>query len=157
MKSLATIIALLLTGCSVEISHQSEDEEQKSRTTVAVDLLDETTPLDEPNASNTSQLPSVMQSQTVVVPAPSIVVISEPSPTVTRSPDQSIRVAGSDNTVILGVHIHNHEHFHIYQPLKPVLVNVDVRIEVDGRISGRERRCRMVERRISRAFPCYGK
>jgi len=94
----------------------------------------------------------------VIVSEQSPVVIPSSSSTVTRSPNKSIQVAGDGNTVVLGdVHLHHHEHVHVFQPSKPVLVNVDVRIEVDGRISGRERRCRMVERRISRAFPCYGK
>jgi len=160
MKLLAMLIALLFAGCSVEISHQAEDEEHKSRTTVAVDL-NEPNPFQEPNIPDAIESATIEQSQTnlkVIVSEQSPVVIPSSSTTVTRSPDQSIQVAGNGNTVILGdVHIHHHEHVHIYQPLKPVSVGVNVSVEIGDRVSERDRRRRMVESRISKSFPHYGK
>jgi hypothetical protein len=155
---LLVLTALLLTGCSVEVSHQTEDEEHKSRTMVAVDL-NEPSPFQEPNVPDAIESASIRQSTTninVVVPEHPPIVISEPSTAVTRIPDQSIQVMGSGNTIVLGdLHIHTHEHKHIHQSSKPVPVQVNVRVEVGDRISERERRRRMVERRISRAFSCY--
>jgi hypothetical protein len=158
MKSLVLIAALLVTGCSVEVSHQTEDENhteksstvERSRTTVGVGLLHD------PEAPNAIQSHSAERSKTtvkVIVSKPSPKVVT-PTPHVVRCPDQLIRVTGSGNTIIFGdVHLHRHDH--IYQAPKPHPVRINVRVELGDRISERERRTRMVERRIAKFFPHY--
>jgi hypothetical protein len=163
MKSLVLLAALLLVGCSVEVSHQTEDENhteksstvERSRTTVGVGLLHDPTPRHEPEAPNEIQSPSIEGSKTVKVivskPSPKVVT---PTPHVVRCPDQLIRVTGSGNTIIFGdVHLHRHDH--MYQAPKPHPVRINVRVELGDRISERERRTRMVERRIAKFFPHY--
>jgi len=160
MKLLVLFAVPLLVGCSVQVAHETEDEEHKSRTTVAVDL-NEPTPFHEPNRPDAIESAKTEQSQTtleVIVSEQSPVVFPSSSTTVTRSPDRSIQVAGDGNTVVLGdVHLHHHEHkhFHVHETPKPSPVQVDIRVEVGDRLSERERRRRMVENRISRAFPRY--
>ena len=91
----------------------------------------------------------------VIVSEPSPEVVT-PTPHVVHCPDQSIQVVGKENTVILGdVHIHHHEHVHIHQPPKTTPVRIDVRVELDDRITEREKRRRMVEKRIAKFFPHY--
>ena len=167
MKLLVMLAALLVTGCSVGVTHETEDEDhtekssavERSRTTVAVGLLNEPTPPHEPKAFNANQSPSILQSKTtvkVVVPESTPKVIMTPLPQAPRRPDRMIRVAGIGNTVILGdVHLHHHEHFHVHQAPKPHPVRVDIRVELGDRFSERERRTRMVEARIARFFPHY--
>jgi hypothetical protein len=158
MKLLVMLAALLVIGCSVEISHQTEDKNhteksvERSRTTVGVGLLHD------PEAPIAIQSPSAERSKTtvkVIVSEPSPEVVT-PTPHVVRCPDQLIRVTGSGNTIIFGdVHVHHHKHLHIHKTPKPTPVRVEVRVELDDRIGERERRRRMVERRIAKFFPHY--
>ena len=165
MKCLLVLLAaLLITGCSVGVSHQAEDENytenssgvERSRTTVAVGLLNEPAPPHESKVRHANQSPSSQRSQTsvkVIVPESSPKVIMIPPPFV-RCPEPTIRVTGNRNTLILGdVHIHHHEHKHIHQAPKLTPIRINVRVE--DRISERERRRRMVETRIARFFPHY--
>ena len=167
MKCLLVLLAaLFVTGCSVGVTHQTEDENhtekssavERSRTTVAVGLLSEPASHHESKAPNANQSQSSEPSRTIVkviVPEPSPEVVnSPPAATVTRSPDQSIRVAGPQNTIVFGdVHLHHHEHVHVHQAPKPTPVRINVRVE--DRVSERERTRRMVEARIARVFPHY--
>ena len=167
MKSLVLLAAIFVAGCSAGVSHQAEDEHsteessdvERSRTTVAVSILDEPTPHHDSEVPDENQSPSSERSTTIVkviVPEPSPKVIMIPLPPVPRHPNRMIQVAGNGNTVILGdVHLHHHEHVHVHQAPKPAPVRINVRAE--DRVSERERTRRMVEARIARFFPRYGK
>lgn len=159
---LVLIAAIFAIGCSVGVTHQTEDENhddksstvERSRTTVTVGVLTEPTALHEPNAPNTNQSPSAERSYstvTVIVPESSSEVAN-----ITRSPNRSIRVTGGGNVVVLGdVNIHHHSHFYIHQTPKPPRTRIDVRFEMDDGIGERERRRRMVQKRIAKFFPRY--
>jgi hypothetical protein len=162
MKSLVLLASLFVAGCSVGVSHQTEDEHstekssdmERSRTTVAVSILDETTPRHDPKVPNASRKRSTTIVEVIVREQSPKVVNSLPPPPVTRSADRMIQVAGNRNTVILGnVYVHRHEHVHVHQAPKPAPVRINVRAE--DRVSGRLRRRRMVETRIARIFPHY--
>ncbi|MCH7688342.1 MAG: hypothetical protein IH899_16950 [Planctomycetes bacterium] len=170
MKLLVLLSALLLAGCSVEVAHETEYKAQteslstfdKSKTAVSLGILKvpEIPPKSEHTASQESSISSSEQSQTtvkVIVAESSPKVITTPTPPVPRRPDRLIQVTGSGNAVVFGdVHIHHHEHLHFHQAPKPHPVRVDVRVELGDRFSEREKRTRMVERRIAKFFPHYG-
>ena len=167
MKSLVLLVALLVTGCSVEVAHQTEDENhtetsstvERSRTTVGVGLLQDPTPRHKPEAPNEIHSPAAERSKTtvkVVVPESSPEVVT-PTPPVACCPEPTIHISGSGNTVVFGdVHVHHHKHVHFHKTPEPTPVRVEIRVEFDDRINERERRRRMVVRRISRFFPNYG-
>jgi len=161
MKCLLVLLAaLFVTGCSVGVTHQTEDENhtekssavERSRTTVAVGLLNEPEPHLEPKVPNATQSPSSERSTTIVK-----LIVREPSPevaTIVRSPERSAQVTGHQDTVVFGdVHYHHHEHVHVHQAPKPHPVRINVRVE--DRVGERERTRRMVEARIARFFPHY--
>ena len=166
MKCLLVLLAaFFVTGCSVGVTHQTEDENhteessavERSRTTVAVGLLNEPEPHLEPKVPNATQSPSSERSTTIVkliVREPSPEVIMIPLPPVPRHPNRMIQVAGNRNTIVFGdVHLHHHKHVHVHQAPKPTPVRINVRVE--DRVSERERTRRMVEARIARVFPHY--
>ena len=167
MKLLVLLAALLLVGCSVEVAHETEIKSQneslstfdKSKTTVALSILESPETETKHTDSQESATTSILQSKTtvkVVVLESTPKVIMTPLPQAPRRPDRMIRVAGIGNTVILGdVHLHHHEHKHYHQAPKPHPVRVDVRVELGDRFNERERRTRMVEARIARFFPHY--
>ena len=166
---LVLLVAILVTGCSVEMAHETEIKSQneslstfdKSKTTVAVGILEtpETSSETKHTDSQESVTSSSKRSQTtvkVIAPGSTPKVTLTSLPPVPRCPDRMIRVTGIGNTVILGdVHLHHHEHKHYHQAPKPHPVRVDVRVELGDRFSERERRTRMVEARIARFFPHY--
>ena len=168
MKLLVLLVSLLLTGCSVQVAHETENRSQdeslstfdRNKTTVEVGILDvpEHLPTSKHTASQESSTSSIEQSQTtvnVIVPESSP-KITTPTPPVPRGPEPTIQVTGSGNTVVLGdVHHHHHKHFHVHQTPKPNPVRIDVRVELGDRFSEREKRTRMVERRIAKFFPHY--
>ncbi len=167
---LVLLVAILVTGCSVEMAHETEIKSQneslstfdKSKTTVAVGILEtpETSPETTHTDSQESATSSITRSQTtvnVVVPESKPKVIMAPPPQAPCPPNRMIQVAGNKNTVILGdVHLHHHEHKHYHQAPKPHPVRVRINVRIEDRISERERRRRMVQKRISKAFPQYG-
>ena len=168
MKSLVVFAALLLVGCSVRVTHENENKAEteslftsdKSKTTVAVGVLEAPEPSPETNQTD-SATPSIERSTTIVkviVPEPSPEVVNSPPPPIVRCPERTIRVTGSDNIVVLGDihHHHEHKHFHIHETPKPTPLRINVRVELNDQISERERRRRMVQKRISRFFPNYG-
>ena len=112
MKLLVLLASLFVIGCSVEVSHQSDEENhdeesstvERSRTSVGVGFLNEPTPPHEPNVQNAIQIRPAERSKTTVK--------------VTRSPDRSIRVKGRGNTIVLG-----DLHFHLHVGVKSRLDN----------------------------------
>ena len=165
MKSLVLLAAPLLIGCSVEVTHETENQAQteslstsdKSRTAVAVDILE--VPESSSETKQTDSATSSVQRSTtivkVIVPEPTHEVVTPP-PLIARCPEPTIRVTGSGNAVILGdVHLRHHEHKHFHQLPKTTPVRINVRVKVGDRISDRERRTRMVEKRIAKFFPHY--
>ena len=169
MKLLVLLAAIFVTGCSFGVTQEDENRSQneslstldKSKTTVAVGILE--APETSPETKHTAQesaTSSSQRSQTtvkVIVPGSTPKVTMTPLPPAPRSPD-GIRVAGNRNTVVLGdVHLHHHEHKHYHQAPKLHPVRFDVRVELGDRINEREWRRRMMEARIVRFFPRYGK
>ena len=161
MKSLAVLAALLITGCSVEVAHENENRSQneslstfeKSKTTVAVGILK--VPETSPESTDSQGSATSQTIVKVVVPESFPKVIMAPTPPVLRCPEPTIQLEGDGNTVILG-DVHHHEHVHIHQTPKLHPVRLKVRVVLGDRISERERRRRMVQKRISKAFPHYG-
>jgi hypothetical protein len=163
MKSLVLLAALLLVGCSVEVAHESDNKSQtesllisdRSKTVVAVGILE--VPESSPESRHTDSHESTTSQTTakVIVPEPSPEVVNSPPP-VAKSPEPTIQISGSGNCIALGdIHHHHHKHFHIRSTPKPHPVRINVRVELNDRIGERERRRRMVERRISSVFPNY--
>ena len=162
MKLLVLLAALLPVGCSVEVAHETENKAQteslstfdNSKTTVEVGILEVPETLPEATESQESATKTTVK---VIVVESSTKVIMTPTPPVPRGPEPTIQVTGSGNAVVFGdVHIHHHEHLHFHQAPKPHPVRVDVRVELGDRFSEREKRTRMVERRIAKFFPHYG-
>jgi hypothetical protein len=97
MKYLLVLLVALFTGCSVGVTHQTEDADhtekssavERSRTTVAVGLFNE--PVHhEPRAQNANETLSSGRSQTtvrVIVPGSSRKVIMASLPQTPRRPD----------------------------------------------------------------------
>lgn len=158
MKSLILLSAALLVGCSVDVSHEAENKVQtnsistsdRSKTAVSVGILVASEPSPE-----TDQMDSATSQATVKVDVPDV-VISPPS--VVRRPEPTIHISGTANTVVCGdVHLHHHEHkhVHIHKTPKPTPMRMEVRVKMDDRIGEREKRRRMVQKRIFEAFPHY--
>jgi hypothetical protein len=161
MKLLVLLAALLLVGCSVEVAHESDNKSQtesllisdRSKTVVAVGILE--VPESSPESRHTDSHESTTSQTTakVIVPEPSPEVVNSPPP-VAKSPEPTIQISGSGNTIIFGdVHLHRHEHIH--QAPKPHPVRINVRVELNDQIAERERRRRVVEKRIAKFFPHY--
>ena len=103
MKSLVLLAALLLVGCSVEVSHQSDNENhseesstvERSQTSVGVGFLNDPTPPHKPKVPNAKHCPSTERSQTTVKVIRSLKVEKTPT-TITQSPDQSTACTPTD-------------------------------------------------------------
>ena len=160
MKLLVLLAAFLVTGCSVEVAHETENKSQteslstfdKSKTAVAMSILK--VPESLPESTDSQESATSQTTVKVVVPesSPRVLIPLPPAPC---CPEPTIQLEGDGNTVILG-DVHHHEHVHIHQTPKLHPVRLKVRVVLGDRISERERRRRMVQKRISKAFPHYG-